>query len=444
MKRAIFALICLVCTAGFFASAAAAHHSDVSAAMDCSGKVTYTATAWNGTTAASRTNQDVRVSVSYDKGATFAQVGSGHFGPDNNFSFAGSFSAGSATSAIVKVQEVARWGDGSAVAAPHTVTVNKPTGCAPSCPSSGKVTPGPITVAGSVASVHFTVAAGCKDIQLSLVSYKAPSATFNGTTADQQVLVDSKTQTYSAGAFDLSVSVPSCFYQVDFVYGTPITKLGPAGSNNFYGSQGRLISALNGGTEACTTTPPVTPPSVTPPATPPTLGITLTKLERIGTGSFVAGPLSGHVGDSIAYQLNVTNTGTAWLTVTMSDPGCDAGTIAPASGVAVAPGESTTFTCVHTLVTADGSTFVNTAVATGTAGNGESVHATSSVTAAVTAVAVSAAGTTVKPLVKKAVKKVVKKHVVKVQKHAVKHVVKKVTKKAKPAHPVTAKAHVTG
>jgi hypothetical protein len=49
--------------------------------------------------------------------------------------------------------------------------------------------------------------------------------------------------------------MPSCYYQVDFVYGDVITKFGPAGSSNFYSAQGRLIKARNGGTSSCTPPP---------------------------------------------------------------------------------------------------------------------------------------------------------------------------------------------
>ena len=276
MKRGLFALICLVGMAGWLASSAAACHSEVTATIDCSGKVSYTASAWNSTSAstASRTNPDVRVWASYDNGTSYTQVGSGQFASANGFSFAGSFSAGSASSVIVKVQEVARWGSGDSPGAAHYVTVAKQ-GCnppPPTCPSSGMVKSGPIVVSGATASVNFTVAAGCQNIELSLVSYKAPSATFDEQTADQQQLFDSKTQTYSAGQYSLTVAFPGCYFQVDFVYGTPITKLGPAGTNNFYGKQGRLIAASNGGTSSCappTAPPPTTPPPTTPPPTTP-------------------------------------------------------------------------------------------------------------------------------------------------------------------------------
>lgn len=138
----------------------------------------------------------------------------------------------------------------------------------PSCPTSGMVLAnGPITTTGGVATVEFTVAAGCKDIELSLVSYKAPSGQFDAATASQQVLFDSKTGLFSAGVYSLTVNLPSCFYQADFVFGKPIEHLGPAGSNNFYGTQGRLIEASNGGTAACEeTTAPVVTEQTTAPA----------------------------------------------------------------------------------------------------------------------------------------------------------------------------------
>ena len=106
---------------------------------------------------------------------------------------------------------------------------------------------------GGTASVSFMVGENC-NVQLSLVSYKAPAATFSENTAGQQTMFDSTTATLSAGEHTLSVDVPSCFFQIDFVFGTPITTLGPAGSNNFYSAQGRLISAVNGGTSSCSTT----------------------------------------------------------------------------------------------------------------------------------------------------------------------------------------------
>lgn len=132
---------------------------------------------------------------------------------------------------------------------------------AESCPSGSArlSTWGALTGAsqGGTASVNFTVAADC-NVQLSLVSYKAPAATFSESDADQQVIFDTATATLAAGPHSLSVSVPNCFFQVDFVFGAAIAHLGPAGSGNFYSAQGRLISAVNGGTMACAAAAPGT------------------------------------------------------------------------------------------------------------------------------------------------------------------------------------------
>ena len=113
----------------------------------------------------------------------------------------------------------------------------------------------------------FTVAAGCKDIKLTLVSYKAPGPTFDVNTADQQIVFDYKTQLFSAGTWHLDVAYPDCYFQVDFVYGERIEKFGPADSNNFYYRQGRNIRSIHGGTKGCTTTTTPPPPTPTPPPT---------------------------------------------------------------------------------------------------------------------------------------------------------------------------------
>jgi len=137
-----------------------------------------------------------------------------------------------------------------------------------------------IQLVGSTATVSFTIAEGCDAVEISLVSYQAPSAMFDEQTASQQKLFATDTGTFSAGQHTLTVALPNCYYQTDFVYGKPIEQLGPAGTNNFYSSQFRLIQELNGGEQSCeTSTPPVvgqTPPvtQTEPPAvqtTPPTV-----------------------------------------------------------------------------------------------------------------------------------------------------------------------------
>ena len=335
MKRGLSALIVLVCAAGWLASTAVACHSEISADINCNGVVSYTATAWNGSdaTTISRTNSDVRVWASTNGGQSFTQVGSGHFGKDNGFTFSGTYAAGSASSVIVKVQEVAKWGNGDAPAPARTITVTKAQGC-----SSG---------------------------------------------------------------------------------------------------------------------PPPPPPPPPPAQQTPAPAIAVEKLQRVDpAASYTAALVTATVGQTIAYQINVQDTGNTMLTVTLQDPRCDAGTISPAGGQGVSPGGTVTFTCTHLLTAADVGSFVNTATATGTAGNGQQVTGTASVTSQVAAAPATPAapattgvlGTT-KTVTKTTVhKKAVAKKKATVHKtKAVKAAkAKKVTKKAKPAKPVVAGAHFTG
>lgn len=112
---------------------------------------------------------------------------------------------------------------------------------------------------GDHVKLNFAIAAGCNDIQLSLVAYKAPSASFNAATAHLQVLYDSETGFFDAGNHSMEIDVPACFFQVDFVFGAVIVQLGPAGSNNFYTPQGRLIDSDNGGQGSCQDVPAAPP-----------------------------------------------------------------------------------------------------------------------------------------------------------------------------------------
>jgi uncharacterized repeat protein (TIGR01451 family) len=330
VKRGLTALIVLVCAAGWMAATAVACHSEIAASIDCNGVVSYTATAWDGSdaTTISRTNSDVRVWVSTNGGQSFTQAGSGHFGKDNGFSFSGTYAAGAASSVIVKVQEVAKWGNGDAPAPARTATASK---------------------------------------------------------------------------------------------------------------------------QGCSSGPPPPPPAVQSPAP----ALTIEKLQRVdASAGYVATPVSATVGQTVSYQLNVRNTGNVMLTVTVQDPRCDAGTVAPATGQSIGPTSTVTFTCTHLVTAADVGSFVNTATATGTAGNGQQVTGTATATAQVAAppATTGVLGTTATVTKKTVQKKAVTKKQATVHKtKAVKHTkaakptkATKVTKKAKPARPVVAGAHFTG
>ena len=102
------------------------------------------------------------------------------------------------------------------------------------------------TQQGDTVTATFTVPAGDYD-QLSLVSYNAPEPFFDANLASDQTVYQYVTQVFGPGTHTLTVTLPNNYYQVDFVCGTVIATLGPAGSNNFYSAQNRLNSADNGG-----------------------------------------------------------------------------------------------------------------------------------------------------------------------------------------------------
>ena len=80
---------------------------------------------------------------------------------------------------------------------------------------------------------------------------------------------------------------------------------------------------------------------------------------------FTISPLTGTIGETVDYEISVENTGSFPETFTeFTDMHCDVGTIAGGPGAsAVAPGQSTTFTCRH-LLTEPGP-YTNEATVTG-------------------------------------------------------------------------------
>ena len=136
-----------------------------------------------------------------------------------------------------------------------------------SCESS-VVSSARLSVGTGFATAAFTLADGCTGVAVSLVSYTAAASTFDP--AQQQVLFKASSVTAPAGAHTLTVELPPCFFQADFVFGAPLQTLGPEGTGNFYGDQGRLILAWTGGSGPCatsTTSTTVTAPTTTAPNT---------------------------------------------------------------------------------------------------------------------------------------------------------------------------------
>jgi len=103
---------------------------------------------------------------------------------------------------------------------------------------------------GDTVTAIFTIRPGFENVRFTMVSYTAPSARFVASEASQQVIYDLDTGVFGPGTYSLTVVNPDSNYQVDFVCGTAIDVLGPAGSNIFYTPQGRLISADNDGSRA--------------------------------------------------------------------------------------------------------------------------------------------------------------------------------------------------
>jgi hypothetical protein len=95
-------------------------------------------------------------------------------------------------------------------------------------------------------------------------------------------------------------------------------------------------------------------------------------IEKGGEG-LVTTPISGEVGQTIEYQITVTNTGSERILFTgFSDPVCDPNTIKGALEGPLAPGGFARYTCTHKITEADqhAGSVLNTAVVTGTPQNG--------------------------------------------------------------------------
>jgi len=118
---------------------------------------------------------------------------------------------------------------------------------------------------------------------------------------------------------------------------------------------------------------------VLPPQPTEEPSFTIVKRQEIkGSGAgFTTAPLTGKEGETVDYQIAVTNTGHVKETFTsFTDPHCDAGTIAGGPGATpVAPGETTIFTCSHLLTTLG--SYTNEATITGNTIGGRPVVETS-------------------------------------------------------------------
>jgi hypothetical protein len=145
-------------------------------------------------------------------------------------------------------------------------------------------------------------------------------------------------------------------------------------------------------TASATGTPPSGPPvsgSNSVQAYANTPGIEVVKLQRDGTsGPFTSNQITASVGDTIHYEIRVTNTGSTTLTLSLNDPHCDAGTIQGPSAISgtlnantLSAGGVAQYNCSHHYVQGDPTSFTNVATVTGTPSSGPPVSGTSIVTA---------------------------------------------------------------
>ena len=89
---------------------------------------------------------------------------------------------------------------------------------------------------------------------------------------------------------------------------------------------------------------------------------------------FTTGNVSGEVGQTVDYRIEVRNTG--WVALSFpafSDAKCDAGTIAGGPGGTISRNETTTYTCSHVLTSADltAGSYTDSASATGAPPTGD-------------------------------------------------------------------------
>jgi hypothetical protein len=119
--------------------------------------------------------------------------------------------------------------------------------------------------------------------------------------------------------------------------------------------------------------------TILPPQPTEEPAFAIEKLQRIaGTaGGFTISPLTGAIGDTVEYEIVVSDTAKVDETIgDFTDPHCDPGTIAGGPGSSpLAPGQSTTFTCQHLLTTIG--TYTNQATATATSAGGNPLQLTS-------------------------------------------------------------------
>jgi hypothetical protein len=134
--------------------------------------------------------------------------------------------------------------------------------------------------AGDSLTVLFHLDGQCGKLRLSFVSYN--------TTADHnlpdQTVFSSDTGLFGPGDHQLTIKVPPCFFQIDFVYGKVIEHFDPAHGVTYH-DEGRFIDGSTGGSECV---PQTTTTSTTEiPFFPSAAALTVGVLGAVGGTLFV-------------------------------------------------------------------------------------------------------------------------------------------------------------
>ncbi|HRE01011.1 MAG TPA: LPXTG cell wall anchor domain-containing protein, partial [Ilumatobacteraceae bacterium] len=135
MRRAIMVITAMLASLVTFAvgaDVALAHHSEISASVDCANTISWTATSWS--TGDSGTNNKVKVWYTTSSSSTQVTLtDTGKFNASNSYKFSGTLAwPGSVTSVTIWVQEQVKWGANQNLAGPAgaaSITVKKPTTC---------------------------------------------------------------------------------------------------------------------------------------------------------------------------------------------------------------------------------------------------------------------------------------------------------------------------
>jgi len=155
-------------------------------------------------------------------------------------------------------------------------------------------------------------------------------------------------------------------------YSSPTTIPTVAGSYVWvasYSGDANNVPLQNGCAEASETVTVAPAPTSPPPLTP---GFTLAKVQSVGGSAFTASPITADVGQTIDYQVIVTNTGNEPLNLALVDTMCSsfAGPNGGALTGTLAVGATDTWTCSHVVVAGDRPTYVNVAQVTATPPSG--------------------------------------------------------------------------